>query len=337
MSDNPKDTTLSDSEFLRLNTLCSELVDGNISEKDHAELEALILENKAAREHYVRTLQLSASLYEYAEEPQMEMSHSTTKSTSKKIYLFSPYSTAAAGLMVGIFITLFANSYLEASPYLRKVYELVMESFESEPAPLQKGVPDVLDVWSGDYSQVIGNDQTIEPFQGKKMLKLIAADYEEKSTKQGFMGDLYRFADLKDVSSLIKAKPHKVKFSAKLNHVGNTADTELNGVMTLMALSSFDLAKYPNGELKPLSEFGALVKTGSASTHRRIPLGKKGMAWEDLSCELLLPADTEVIYIHIAIMDLKKQKVKHAVKFAGSYIDDIQVYLEEVPPTFALK
>ena len=63
---------LSDSEILKLNALCNELVDGSISSERHAELEAWLLSDEAVRQHYVRVLGLSASLHDYAGEFESE-------------------------------------------------------------------------------------------------------------------------------------------------------------------------------------------------------------------------------------------------------------------------
>ena len=59
---------LHDSEILKLNTLCDQLEEGSIKPEAHAELEQWLERSKVAREHYVRRMQLSASLHDYASE-----------------------------------------------------------------------------------------------------------------------------------------------------------------------------------------------------------------------------------------------------------------------------
>ena len=63
---------LTDKEILALHALCNAVIDGNITEKQKAELSRWLLTSRKAREYYVRTMGLSASLYNYASEMQSE-------------------------------------------------------------------------------------------------------------------------------------------------------------------------------------------------------------------------------------------------------------------------
>jgi hypothetical protein len=63
---------LPDRELLELNELCQALIDGAISDADRARLEKWLASSEEARRFYVRTMALSASLYEYAGEMQSE-------------------------------------------------------------------------------------------------------------------------------------------------------------------------------------------------------------------------------------------------------------------------
>ncbi|HEV7404279.1 MAG TPA: hypothetical protein VGO11_15160, partial [Chthoniobacteraceae bacterium] len=61
-----------DRELLELNELCQGLIDGALSDADRARLEKRLASSDEARRFYVRTMALSASLYEYAGEMQSE-------------------------------------------------------------------------------------------------------------------------------------------------------------------------------------------------------------------------------------------------------------------------
>jgi ferric-dicitrate binding protein FerR (iron transport regulator) len=63
---------LPDRELLELNELCQALIDGAISDADRARLEKWLASSEEARRFYVRTMALSASLFEYAGEMQSE-------------------------------------------------------------------------------------------------------------------------------------------------------------------------------------------------------------------------------------------------------------------------
>jgi ferric-dicitrate binding protein FerR (iron transport regulator) len=64
--------SLGDLELLELNALCNALVDGVLTEADHARLEQMLRASEDARRFYVRALTLSSSLMQYAGEMQAE-------------------------------------------------------------------------------------------------------------------------------------------------------------------------------------------------------------------------------------------------------------------------
>lgn len=64
--------SLPDPELLELNALCHALIDGAISAAERARLEEMLATSDDARRFYVRTLALSASLFDYAGEMQAD-------------------------------------------------------------------------------------------------------------------------------------------------------------------------------------------------------------------------------------------------------------------------
>src|SRR5690349_6403908 len=64
--------TLSDQDILELNELCNAVVDGAITDVQHARLAHWLSTSSEARQFYVRVTGLSASLHNYAAEMQSE-------------------------------------------------------------------------------------------------------------------------------------------------------------------------------------------------------------------------------------------------------------------------
>ena len=63
---------MNDLDRVELNELCSALVDGQLTETQHARLQKMLIDSAEARRFYVRSMELSASLYSYASEMQSE-------------------------------------------------------------------------------------------------------------------------------------------------------------------------------------------------------------------------------------------------------------------------
>jgi ferric-dicitrate binding protein FerR (iron transport regulator) len=93
---------LNDSDTLKLNALCDQLVEGTLEAEAHAELEQWLERSEAAREHYVRRMQLSASLCDYASEFQ-GAEEGTPLSPSRSLSMGWTLAAAAA-VVFGAFI-----------------------------------------------------------------------------------------------------------------------------------------------------------------------------------------------------------------------------------------
>lgn len=93
---------LNDSDTLKLNALCDQLVEGTLEAEAHAPLEQWLEHSEAARELYVRRMQLSASLCDYASEFQGS-EEGTPLSPSRSLSMGWTLAAAAA-VVFGAFI-----------------------------------------------------------------------------------------------------------------------------------------------------------------------------------------------------------------------------------------
>ena len=95
---------MTDNERVELNELISALVDGRANEAEHARLEKMLAASDEARRFYVRSMAMSASLFEQAGEMQGELSEPSN------VISFSGWShwamplAAAAAVLLGIFL-----------------------------------------------------------------------------------------------------------------------------------------------------------------------------------------------------------------------------------------
>lgn len=97
---------LSDREILELNELCGGVVDGTLTEVQHARLASWLGQSEAARRCYVRALGQSASLHTYAAEMQLEAPDAPLR--TRTIVQFPQWSVAvlaaAAALALGLWL-----------------------------------------------------------------------------------------------------------------------------------------------------------------------------------------------------------------------------------------
>ena len=95
---------MTDNERVELNELISALVDGRASEAEHLRLEKMLAASDEARRFYVRSMAMSASLFERAGEMQGELSEPTNIVPFSKWSRWAMPLAAAAAVLLGVFL-----------------------------------------------------------------------------------------------------------------------------------------------------------------------------------------------------------------------------------------
>jgi anti-sigma factor RsiW len=139
--------------------LIQRYISGTITEAETEALEQQLKTDAALRDWYLDALNLDSALEAAAESAQTALSLPVPFSqrvltpvgaTSTRWQGWRPLAAAAAGIVFGMFCTSVVFGFGARS--VEKVVSLLQESFESGPAPLVKGLPQDVNLWSGDYS-----------------------------------------------------------------------------------------------------------------------------------------------------------------------------------------
>jgi len=230
---------------------------------------------------------------------------------------FRPLTTAAAGLIFGLLSASMVFGFVGRS--LEKMVSLLQESFESGPAPLVTGMPQKLDQWSGDFSEIVGEQQGVKPKDGRKMARLLRSDFEGKNfSKPSRQGDLMRVVDARPFLREASGGEVVVTLSAIFN-AALFPDTEnYDGVVTLWALGPH----FPTEE--NLMEDALAHSVGMCR-----PLDRDPATWQNVSTRLLLPPGTEMVLLKVSFSpkpetgDSLSAPPDH-VTFAGHFVDDVR-------------
>ncbi len=234
-----------------------------------------------------------------------------------------PLTAAAAGIVFGIFCTSVVFGYV--APSLGKVITLLQESFEAAPAPLVTGVPIEPGRWSGDYSEVVGEQQGVKPESGKKMLRLQRGDYEGKTNAKGsHVADIYRLIDVRPYRQEFADGSAVVQLSAGFNAFEFPHGETYTGKMTLHA---FDAETATNGSLRAASAWDESCLGAAATGPTRLDLNPA--TWQWMTTDLRLPANTDFLLIHLIIPGGPGTHAQEG--FAGHYIDDVRLTLRHSP------
>ena len=162
--------------------------DGDASNEELRQLEALLRSDRGFRQAYVRYTNLevaSCSVHKSREMPVGELSVSKQSRTGS--LSLRPLSAAAAGLALGLLCA--GSAWAVAKPWQtvpqyagpRVNIVLVEESFENPEERPTKGFPASAGVWGGDRTAILGGKEGLNPFHGERMVRLAPSPATELS------------------------------------------------------------------------------------------------------------------------------------------------------------
>ena len=245
--------------------------------------------------------------------------HKTAPRMRTRWFAWRPLTAMTAGVVFGLFGASVLLGFGLGGRRTEKVTSLFVESFESGPAPLVTGVPQQLNQWSGDFSELVGEQQGVKPAHGTKMARVLRSDFEGKiSSKRNFQGDLMRVVDVRPFSREINGGEVVMSASALFNAAPFPEAERYDGVVTLYAL----------GELGSTEK--TLLEDSLAHSYGLRPsLDRDPGTWEQATSRLQLPAGTEYVILKVSVRRWPKDKESQSslpspVTFAGHFVDDVR-------------
>jgi hypothetical protein len=299
-------------------------LDGTIVTEDFARLQDLLRGSAEARRALRDLSTVDAKLTEMAAVNPLAMQVLPMSPLSSppgiaRWFQWRPLAAAAAGLVIGLFSATMVLGYV--LPHAGRVTMLLDEGFESGPAPLVTGLPARADVWSGDFSEVVGEQQGVKPKGGERMLRFLRADYEGKPNAEGsYVADLYRLVDLRPYRQDFADGNAKVQISAAFNAIPFRQEEAYSCAVSVYALDA-EMTR----NVASLNE--AMDANGSLAMARKrlANLDRDPGTWQKLEEELRLPAETELLLVHLAVIPAGKSPKR--ITFDGQYVDDVRITL----------
>ena len=242
----------------------------------------------------------------------------TTPPMRSRWLAWRPLTAVAAGILFGLFGA--SMVFGVGGRWTEKVTSLFRESFESGPAPLVTGVPQQPNQWSGDFSELVGEQQGVKPAHGTKMIRMLRADFEGKSvTKMSTYGDLRKIVDVRPFTRETNGGEIVLSASALFNAANFPEAERYVGMVTLYAVDEMGYT-----EKNLLKESLAHSCSGPGLTLDRNPA-----TWESLSARLQLPAGTQFVVVKVSVCRITKNKeplssLPNPVRFAAHFVDDVR-------------
>ncbi len=290
-----------------------------------AELNTLLRENADARSTMARLMVDEQALISRLRddsivallEPAPAAETLTPLRTSTRWFAWRPLTAAAAGLVIGLFSASMVFGFGVVRSFER-VVSLFQESFESGPAALVTGMPQEVNLWSGDYSEIVERYEGVKPKDGTKMVRVLRSDFEGKaSSKPSLQGDLLRVVDVRPFLREANGGEVVITLSALFNAAPFPEAEHYEGAVTLWALGS----QFPTEE--NLMD-GALAHSVGLCR----PLDRNPATWQSSSTRLLLPPGTEMVLLKVSFTPVPASgknlsPLPDHVAFAGHFVDEV--------------
>jgi hypothetical protein len=236
-------------------------------------------------------------------------------------FSWRPLTAAAAGIALGMFCTSVVFGFGARSA--EKVMSLLQESFESGPAPLVTGVPPGLDLWSGDYSEIVLESEGVKPGEGSKMARLLRSDYEGRTVpRPSRQGDLMRVLNVRPSLAEAKGGDVVMMLSAQFNAVPFSSSERYDAMVAIYALGA-------DTNLHGATEDSVKEDALAFSVGAFHSLDRNPTTWQHASTRLLLPPGTELVMLKVSFrrMPMENESMSslpEAVTLAGHFLDDVR-------------
>jgi hypothetical protein len=246
--------------------------------------------------------------------------HKTGPRMRTRWFAWRPLTAMTAGVVFGLFGASVLLGFGPGGRWTEKVTSLFVESFEGGPAPLVTGVPQQLNQWSGDFSELVGEQQGVKPAHGTKMIRMLRADFEGKSvTKMNTYGDLMKIVDVRAFTRETNGGEVVLSASALFNAANFPEAERYDGVVTLYAVDEIGYT-----EKNLLKDSLAHSCSGPG-----LSLDRNPATWESATARLQLPAGTHFVVVKVSVRRWTKNKeslstLPNPVNFSGHFVDDVR-------------
>jgi hypothetical protein len=238
-------------------------------------------------------------------------------------FSWRPLTAAAAGLVIGLFSASVVFAYV--GPLLGKAMTLLQEGFESGPAPEAAGLPREIGRWSGDFTEIVAEQQGVRPAKGGKMLRFLSADYEGKSNAgPSRTASVWLLVDLRPYRSEFADGGAVAQLSAALNAQAFPQDRSYFEFVQIHSLDAAMVAALKQRHWTEVNN-SSLALTRSAG----VELDRDPATWQRIDCEQRLPGNADFLLIEIGLKQMPK--TNESAEFAGHYLDDVRLTLARRP------
>ncbi|CAN5886549.1 hypothetical protein BH11VER1_BH11VER1_06300 [soil metagenome] len=305
-----------------LDTLIEDCLEGNLSEADAARLSGELQASPEARARYWEASTIHGLLEHTMQQLSLRVITGQASPRPMRWLQWRPLMAAAAGIMFGMFCTSMVYGYVlpRAGEALMQRLALANADFEETVVPLPDGVPVKFGVWSGDYAEIVGEQQGVVPHEGKHMLRFLRSDSAVAPGIGGNTdGNLYQIVDMRAYRNEIADGKATVDWSAWFNHVPTEQGREPKfraGIWTFTGDSSILTVNWSQHLYLETAKCARVVEADSDLR-----------SWQRLEMSMLVPPDTDFLLVELKMMPNPTSLQTGVATFRGAYADHAELLM----------
>jgi hypothetical protein len=232
-----------------------------------------------------------------------------------------PITAAAAGLIFGMLCTSVVSGYIGAAP--RRPLPLLEAGFEDIAHPKPLGVPRSFGEWSGDFAEIVGPRDGVQPHGGERMWRFLRADNETPAhAHRSYVGEAIYVVDLKPVRAAGAKPGAQIEISAWFAQAQTTPSFRYHW--------NIKAAAFEGSVTEAPALWGNWNDASTSLAKREVPAQPTGQ-WQRLSVTMQLPPNADFLVFECAVVQHQPVISEGVATFPGHYLDDVRVLL--LPPT----
>lgn len=178
----------------------------NLTAQEHAELQQCLKSDRTARHLWFLSQDLEVFLR--ARQSSLPDPASVKAPNLARWYARRPLTAAAAGIVLGVFCTSMVFALVTRQQIQTRI--LLSDSFEDAAMVRDHGVPDLVNVWSGDLDVLQAGASDVNPAEGNQMVTLPPVDNRKFSYA-------FRFLDLTTLAPLSGEQTRQIEVTAQFH------------------------------------------------------------------------------------------------------------------------
>jgi hypothetical protein len=323
----------------RLQFLLSAYLDGVLAPEEQSELEHALRGSAAARTQFWEQTRLHNQLRAVVGEggePRMETVMSDNarvvplQQSPQTRWLRHPLRALAAAIALSVLCTSAVWAYAgQLLGQRARFVSLLHAGFEGLGAVPPFGVPDRPGQWSGDYSDLVGAENGVQPRSGKSMLRFLRADNAlGQAGPRNYVAEAIHVVDLRPYGSDLRAGTAQIELAAWF-----ASAQSVDGIKVRFLLKAATFSGTP--EDAPALWDDASQASLSMVQHQMDPSPVEG-EWKSLAVSIPVPPQAQFLVFECAVMQVSPKLPEGTAVFPAQYVDDVTVRLRQGMPPASL-